>query len=124
MIRTSSTAMPLHARTAVERRQFAAPRREAEPTYGRTFWFTYLSNLFITTANATMFRYGDFVSLHPAAVLSGNVTVGERTMVGAGAVVLPGVTIGSDVQVGAGAVVTKDVPDGVTVVGSPAREMS
>ena len=67
---------------------------------------------------------GDFVSLHPAAVLSGNVTVGERTMIGAGAVVLPGVTIGRDVQVGAGAVVTRAVPDGATVVGSPARSVS
>jgi MFS family permease len=76
MIRTSSTAMPLHARTAVERRQFAAPRREAEPTYGRTFWFTYLSNLFITTANATMFRYGDFVSLHDGTELELGVIVG------------------------------------------------
>lgn len=65
---------------------------------------------------------GDFVSLHPAAVLSGNVTVGERTMIGAGAVVLPGVTIGSDAQVGAGAVVTRDVRDGMTVVGSPAAQ--
>ena len=64
---------------------------------------------------------GDFVSLHPGAVLSGNVTVGARTMVGAGAVVLPGVAIGCGVQVGAGAVVTRDVLDGATVVGSPAR---
>ena len=66
---------------------------------------------------------GDFVSLHPAAMLSGNVTVGARTMVGAGAVVLPGVTIGSDVQVGAGAVVTKDIRDSTTVVGVPAKRM-
>ena len=66
---------------------------------------------------------GDFVSLHPAAVLSGNVSVGARTMIGAGAVVLPGVSIGSDVQVGAGAVVTKDVLDGTTVVGVPAKRM-
>ena len=66
---------------------------------------------------------GDFVSLHPAAVLSGNVSVGARTMIGAGAVVLPGVSIGSDVQVGAGAVVTKDVLDGMTVVGVPAKRM-
>jgi len=41
--------------------------------------------------------------------------------IGAGAVILPGVRIGRWAVVGAGAVVTKDVPDGATVVGNPAR---
>lgn len=41
--------------------------------------------------------------------------------IGAGAVIICGVTIGEDSLVGAGAVVTKDVPDGATVIGNPAR---
>jgi UDP-2-acetamido-3-amino-2,3-dideoxy-glucuronate N-acetyltransferase len=41
--------------------------------------------------------------------------------VGSGAVVLGGVRIGEDATVGAGAVVTRDVPDGGTVAGNPAR---
>lgn len=41
--------------------------------------------------------------------------------IGPGAVVLPGITIGERAMVGAGAVVTKDVPDGMLVVGNPAR---
>lgn len=41
--------------------------------------------------------------------------------IGAGAVILPGIRIGQGAMVGAGAVVTKDVPDGATVVGNPAR---
>ena len=51
----------------------------------------------------------------------------ERTLVrrgasiGSGAVILPGVTIGERAVVGAGAVVTRDVGDGETVVGNPAR---
>ncbi|WP_280154989.1 N-acetyltransferase [Piscinibacter sp. XHJ-5] len=51
----------------------------------------------------------------------------ERTVVardasiGAGAVLLPGLRIGAGATVGAGAVVTRDVPDGATVVGNPAR---
>ncbi len=40
---------------------------------------------------------------------------------GGGAVVLPGVTIGDDSVIGAGAVVTRDVPAGVVAVGNPAR---
>jgi UDP-2-acetamido-3-amino-2,3-dideoxy-glucuronate N-acetyltransferase len=50
--------------------------------------------------------------------------VKRRAAVGTGAIVLPGVTIGSGAMVGAGAVVTEDVPDGVTVVGNPARVVS
>lgn len=51
----------------------------------------------------------------------------ERTLVkrgaavGTGAIVLPGVVIGTGSMVGAGTVVTRDVPDGATVVGNPAR---
>lgn len=41
--------------------------------------------------------------------------------IGARAVILPGVTIGTNSKVGAGSVVTKNVPDGVTVCGNPAR---
>ncbi|MGM0590161.1 MAG: acyltransferase [Halobacteriota archaeon] len=52
----------------------------------------------------------------------GDVSIGERAMVGAGAVVLPGVRIGDDAQVAANSLVTEDVPAGTTVVGVPARE--
>jgi len=41
--------------------------------------------------------------------------------IGANATILPGITIGQFSMVGAGAVVTKDVPDKVLVVGNPAR---
>jgi acetyltransferase-like isoleucine patch superfamily enzyme len=42
-------------------------------------------------------------------------------LIGAHATLLPGVTIGRNALVGAGAVVVRDVPDGVVVVGNPAR---
>jgi acetyltransferase-like isoleucine patch superfamily enzyme len=42
-------------------------------------------------------------------------------VVGAGATLLPGVIIGAGATVAAGAVVTRDVPPGVTVLGTPAR---
>lgn len=47
--------------------------------------------------------------------------LGDGCSIGAGAVLLPGIRIGRHSIVGAGAVVTKDVPDGVVVVGNPAR---
>jgi sugar O-acyltransferase (sialic acid O-acetyltransferase NeuD family) len=53
--------------------------------------------------------------------LGGSVSVGESTLVGIGAVVLPGRKIGRNAIVGGGATVIDDIPDGVTVVGTPAR---
>lgn len=64
---------------------------------------------------------GDAVHVSPGAVLAGGVQVGERSWIGAGAAVIQGVRVGRDAIVGAGAVVIRDVPDGVTVVGNPAR---
>ncbi|MFB6156242.1 MAG: DapH/DapD/GlmU-related protein [Haloferacaceae archaeon] len=52
---------------------------------------------------------------------TGEVVVGERAMVGAGAVVLPGVEIGADAQVAANSLVDADVPPGTTVAGVPAE---
>lgn len=52
-------------------------------------------------------------------------TVVERgAALGSGAIVLGGIRIGADALVGAGAVVTRDVPDGTTVAGNPARARS
>ena len=45
----------------------------------------------------------------------------KRVWVGSHATILPGVTIGENSIVAAGAVVTKDVPDNVIVAGVPAR---
>jgi serine O-acetyltransferase len=47
--------------------------------------------------------------------------LGDEIKVGAGAKILGNVKIGSHVKIGANAVVTKDVPDGATVVGVPAK---
>lgn len=41
--------------------------------------------------------------------------------IGSNATILCGVTIGENAIVGAGAVVTKDIPDGTTVAGNPAK---
>ena len=54
---------------------------------------------------------------------TGEVVVGERAMIGAGAIVLPGVTIGADAQVAANSLVTEDVPPETTVAGVPAEPL-
>ncbi|WP_029416672.1 NeuD/PglB/VioB family sugar acetyltransferase [Brevundimonas bacteroides] len=66
---------------------------------------------------------GDGVHVSPGAHLAGGVRVGECSWIGIGAVVRQGITIGRDAVVGAGAVVVADVPDGITVVGNPARPL-
>lgn len=43
--------------------------------------------------------------------------------IGAGAIILPGIRIGANAKIGAGSVVTKNVPDGETWVGNPARPL-
>ena len=59
----------------------------------------------------------------PRALLCGDVTVGARSHIGAGAVVRQGLRLGADTVVGAGAMVVKDFPGGGTLVGVPARRL-
>ncbi len=48
-------------------------------------------------------------------------SIKDRVAIGVGANILPGVTIGADAVVAASALVTRDVPEGVMVMGIPAR---
>jgi maltose O-acetyltransferase len=49
------------------------------------------------------------------------VDIGSDVWVGGGAIICPGVTIGSRTVIGAGSVVTRDIPDGVFAAGNPCR---
>lgn len=64
---------------------------------------------------------GDFVTMSPAVSLGGAVQVGDLTTIFTRAVVNPRLRVGSNAVVGAGSVVARDVPDGATVFGVPAR---
>lgn len=57
------------------------------------------------------------------SVIGGSVEIGDRCFIGIGAMIKNKVKIGNDVTVGMGAVVTKDIPDGETWVGNPARNI-
>lgn len=82
----------------------------------------------ITMGDNTM--VGDLVTIYDTAFHSVDegseprvapVTIGDNVWLGRGSLVLPGVTIGDHSVVAAGAVVTKDVPARTVVAGNPAR---
>lgn len=49
------------------------------------------------------------------------VHIGRTCWIGAGAIILPGVSIGDNTVIGAGAVVTKDIPENSVAVGNPCK---
>ena len=56
-----------------------------------------------------------------AAEYAKPIDIGADVWVGGGALILPGVSIGSRTVIGAGSVVTRDVPDDVFAAGNPCR---
>lgn len=62
--------------------------------------------------------------VNPSANISGSVRMGDRILIGTNATVLQGRSIGNDSTVGAASLVNKDVPEGVTVVGVPAKVLA
>ena len=74
---------------------------------------------------------GDDVTIYHGVTLGGrgaenetgkrHPTLGDHVMIGSGAQVLGNITIGDRGRVGANAVLTRDVPEGCTAVGNPAR---
>lgn len=66
---------------------------------------------------------GDHVHLAPRVTLSGGVEIGAGVHVGTGAIIIQGIKIGSHTLIGAGALVVRSVPENVTAMGVPAREV-
>ena len=66
---------------------------------------------------------GEYASLHPGVQIGGEVDVSRGAFIGIGASILPRLRIGEWATVGAGALVLRDVPEGATVVGVPARSI-
>ena len=49
------------------------------------------------------------------------IRIGKNVWIGSDCTILPGVTIGDNAVIGAGSVVTKDIPENMIAVGSPAK---
>jgi maltose O-acetyltransferase len=50
-----------------------------------------------------------------------SITIGDDVWIGGGAIICPGVTIGPRTVIGAGSVVTRDIPADVVAMGNPCR---
>jgi sugar O-acyltransferase (sialic acid O-acetyltransferase NeuD family) len=70
----------------------------------------------------------DYVTLAPSVGIMGQVLVKQGAYIGAGAMIKQGsvnskFVVGAGAVVGMGAIVTREVPDGATVIGNPARPL-
>lgn len=63
----------------------------------------------------------DYVTIYPSVNISGNVNIGTCTEIGTGSQIIQGITIGEKTIVGAGSVVIRNIPSLCTAVGSPAK---
>jgi serine O-acetyltransferase len=73
--------------------------------------------------NVTLYQCVTLGGTDPANGIAGkrHPTLGDGVIVGSGAQVLGPITVGPRARVGANAVVTRDVPEGATMVGIPAK---
>ncbi len=65
-----------------------------------------------------------FCHVAPGCVLTGEVKIGEGTLIGAGTTIIPQRIIGSWSTIGAGSVVVKDIPSHSKAFGVPCRVVS
>jgi sugar O-acyltransferase (sialic acid O-acetyltransferase NeuD family) len=66
-------------------------------------------------------RIGEAVFLAPGVMVTGGSSIGARSFLGAGTIVSNNVKVGADCVVGANSTVVRDLPDGTSASGSPAR---
>lgn len=70
-------------------------------------------------------KFGDNVNISQFTTIGTNneegASIGNNVYIGPNVCIVGGVKIGNNVTIGAGSVVIKDIPDGATVAGNPAR---
>ncbi|MCX7865260.1 MAG: serine acetyltransferase, partial [Novosphingobium sp.] len=73
--------------------------------------------------NVTIYQGATLGGTNPASGKGGkrHPTIGDNVIISLGAAILGPIHVGAGARIGANAVVTKDVPEGATMVGIPAR---
>jgi sugar O-acyltransferase (sialic acid O-acetyltransferase NeuD family) len=66
-------------------------------------------------------RVGEAAFLGPATIVTGGSSVGANSFLGAGTIINNNRSVGADCIIGANSVVTRDLPDGTSAYGAPAR---
>ena len=75
--------------------------------------------------NVTMYQGSTLGGTNPTSGVGGkrHPTIGDGAIISLGAAILGPIHVGAGARIGANAVVTKDVPEGATMVGIPAKQM-
>jgi len=68
-------------------------------------------------------RIGDFLSMMPGSIISGNVKVGNKVFLGTNSSVKEQINICDNVVIGMGGVVVKDITENGTYVGIPTKKI-
>ena len=74
--------------------------------------------------DVTLYQHVTLGGTNPANGVAGkrHPTIGDGVIIGSGAQILGPISVGDRARIGANAVVTKDVPEGATMIGIPARQ--
>lgn len=108
-------------------RMFTAIDIHPGATIGRNFFidhgFTVIGETAVIGDDVTIYQCVTLGGTNPANGVPGkrHPTLEDGVIVGSGAQVLGPITVGARARIGANSVVTKDVPEGATMVGIPAR---
>jgi acetyltransferase-like isoleucine patch superfamily enzyme len=95
----------------------------SQPVYidGLQPWLITIDDYVTLAPYVAILTHDASLAHHTGHTRIGRVVIGKRVNVGVGAVLLPGTSVGDDSVIGAGAVVHGEIPPGSLVVGNPPK---